>query len=617
MPKKVDPFVALAWQAAALGAEAARGQTGGSGSGHDPVTVTDSTEIDFTLVGQDITASLIAGSIDETKLDTSVNASLDLADSAVQSGDLAAVAFSGDYGDLINTPSLATVATSGDYDDLINTPSLATVATTGAYSDLSGLPTLGTISSQDASSVTVSGGTINGTTVGASTPAAGTFTTLTTTGAFTSLGIDDNATGERLQLADTVMTMGTTNALYTIGKVDDLHGISLAGGTANDQGSSITVFGDTQATNANDVLIRSANDFIYWWDDSLDEHLWYAPAAAFGSPRLSLTSARLTPSSNDGLALGTSSLGWSDLYLASGAVVGFNSGAYTITHSSGLLTASAAVTVNGALTTNGAFTSLGIDDNATGERFQLSDTDLVLGTTGTASFQINKADNSSNFHITGGTAFNSSAALTLFGNSHSTNANDIFLRSGANEFVYHLDYSEQKHRWYANTGTERMALTSAGLLMNQATNPASMVGGIAIANGTAPSSSPANQIQMWAEDISSSSELRVRDEAGNTTTLSPHNFEGIPDGASEEQAWSYFSERDGNYIAVDITKALRILEQLSGQKLIYQGTVQIQEGPPEEGSDIPTVIRIVTPFPEQEETPKEKVPDGHPTLRNN
>jgi len=51
---------------------------------HDAVTVTDSSEIDFTLTGQDITASIIAGSIDESKLDASVNASLDLADSAVQ-----------------------------------------------------------------------------------------------------------------------------------------------------------------------------------------------------------------------------------------------------------------------------------------------------------------------------------------------------------------------------------------------------------------------------------------------------------------------------------------------------------------------------------------------------
>lgn len=54
---------------------------------HAALTVTDSTEIDFTLTGQDLTAVLKLGSIDETKLDTSVNASLDLADSSVQPGD--------------------------------------------------------------------------------------------------------------------------------------------------------------------------------------------------------------------------------------------------------------------------------------------------------------------------------------------------------------------------------------------------------------------------------------------------------------------------------------------------------------------------------------------------
>lgn len=60
-----------------------------SGTNTGDVTVTDSSEIDFTLTGQDITASLKNGSIDESKLDTSVNASLDLADTAVQPADLA------------------------------------------------------------------------------------------------------------------------------------------------------------------------------------------------------------------------------------------------------------------------------------------------------------------------------------------------------------------------------------------------------------------------------------------------------------------------------------------------------------------------------------------------
>lgn len=51
---------------------------------HAAVTVVDSSEIDFTLTGQQITASIVAGSIDETKLDASVNASLDLADTSLQ-----------------------------------------------------------------------------------------------------------------------------------------------------------------------------------------------------------------------------------------------------------------------------------------------------------------------------------------------------------------------------------------------------------------------------------------------------------------------------------------------------------------------------------------------------
>jgi len=72
--------------------------------------LTDSTEIDFTYndTTPSITASIKAGSIDETKLDTSVNASLDLADSAIQSTDLATVATTGSYSDLSGTPDLTT-----------------------------------------------------------------------------------------------------------------------------------------------------------------------------------------------------------------------------------------------------------------------------------------------------------------------------------------------------------------------------------------------------------------------------------------------------------------------------------------------------------------------------
>ena len=72
--------------------------------------LTDTAEIDLTYndTTPSITASIKAGSIDETKLDTSVNASLDLADSAIQSTDLATVATTGSYSDLSGTPDLTT-----------------------------------------------------------------------------------------------------------------------------------------------------------------------------------------------------------------------------------------------------------------------------------------------------------------------------------------------------------------------------------------------------------------------------------------------------------------------------------------------------------------------------
>ena len=88
----------------------------------------DSSEIDFTYsdATPSISASIVAGSIDETKLDTSVNASLDLADSALQAasitdnlnGTTSTKSLSENQGRLINNKSnfiSLTAVTNGDY----------------------------------------------------------------------------------------------------------------------------------------------------------------------------------------------------------------------------------------------------------------------------------------------------------------------------------------------------------------------------------------------------------------------------------------------------------------------------------------------------------------------
>lgn len=83
-----DSGVSSASFATALGADDNYVTDAEKAALHAAVTVADSAEIDFTLVGQQISASIIAGSIDETKLDVSTNASLDLADASLQDADI-------------------------------------------------------------------------------------------------------------------------------------------------------------------------------------------------------------------------------------------------------------------------------------------------------------------------------------------------------------------------------------------------------------------------------------------------------------------------------------------------------------------------------------------------
>jgi hypothetical protein len=97
---------------------------------------------------------------------------------------------------------------------------------------------------------------------------------------------------------------------------------------------------------------------------------------ANNSKEMVLVENALTPGTSDGIALGTTSLMWSDLFLASGSVINLNNGNVTLTHSSNTLTvaaatvaftASTAVTVSNdlKLSSDSAILSLGADDDAT------------------------------------------------------------------------------------------------------------------------------------------------------------------------------------------------------------------------------------------------------------
>ncbi len=96
-----------------------------------------------------------------------------------------------------------------------------------------------------------------------------------------------------------------------------------------------------------------------------------------------------------------------------------------------------------------------------------------------------------------------------------------------------------------------------------------MQGSLSIQNtASVPTDGPTDGIYLFAQDVSTSSELKVVDEAANVTVLSPHNF-SICGGPSEDMAWAYYSENKGKKINVDMLKLARLVEDLSGEKLVY------------------------------------------------
>ena len=106
--------------------------------------------------------------------------------------------------------------------------------------------------------------------------------------------------------------------------------------------------------------------------ETADEIHFYAANAH----EITLAANEFSPNISDGIALGTGTKMWSDLFLASGAVINLNDGNVTITHSSNTLTvaaatvaftASTAVTVSNdlKLSSDSAVLGFGADNDTT------------------------------------------------------------------------------------------------------------------------------------------------------------------------------------------------------------------------------------------------------------
>jgi hypothetical protein len=95
---------------------------------------------------------------------------------------------------------------------------------------------------------------------------------LTVTGAFTSLGFDDNASAERMQLDDLSLALGppTVGDQWAINTTANTNSMLINGGTSNN-GGGINMFGSTHAFNPGDVQLQSSGNILFNWDESLGE----------------------------------------------------------------------------------------------------------------------------------------------------------------------------------------------------------------------------------------------------------------------------------------------------------------------------------------------------------
>ena len=141
-----------------------------------------------------------------------------------------------------------------------------------------------------------------------------------------------------------------------------------------------------------------------------------------GSDEITMTATAFAPSTSDGQALGTSSLMFSDLFLASGSVVNFNNGDVTLTHGSNTL-----VLDGGSLDLNAqelildadADTSITADTDDT-IHFRIGGSDLITFTAGLIDLKNAGSQSAINFYCESGNAH----AQKLQGAPHSESASN-------------------------------------------------------------------------------------------------------------------------------------------------------------------------------------------------
>ena len=152
--------------------------------------------------------------------------------------------------------------------------------------------------------------------------------------------------------------------------------------------------------------------------------------------RMVLFNTALYPNANDGIALGQAATAFADLFLATGAVIGFGNGNLTLTHSSGLITASGAIQsrvpvsseTSGTLTTASQNKKVICSGNITIPNSVFTADDFVLFDPGTSNRTFTRS--STNMYVNGTDSASATLGANQIGACHFRSATAAVL-SGA------------------------------------------------------------------------------------------------------------------------------------------------------------------------------------------
>ncbi len=285
------------------------------------------------------------------------------------------------------------------------------------------------------------------------------------------------ASGANINFANSNVVLTHSSSILTVGTGD------LRVTTAGTNTASVVTVGGTQTLTSKTLTAPVINGATSSGSTAIDfsgnsgAFKTSTGAATFGGSSHTFASG-ITPASNDGGALGSASLSWSDVFLASGGVLNIANGNWVATHTSGILTVgtgdlrvttagtntASVVTVGGTQTLTSKTLTAPVINGATSAsgNFDLS------GSTGTfkTSTGVNTFGGSS--HVFAATLVPSSNDGAALG-SASASFSDLFLASGGVINIANSNWVATHTSGILTVGTGDLRVTTAG------TNTASVV----------------------------------------------------------------------------------------------------------------------------------------------